>query len=119
MSFFPTVVSPSVVLLISVAPAPAPAPAQAQSPEAELQRLSELGQRALAEHRYAEAEKAYERLRELSPTTAEVHAGLGLIYFQERKFDKAVPALRQARKLNRSEERRVGKEGGKGGARGE
>ena len=96
MFLFPTVVLPSVILLISAAPAQA----QAQSPEAELQRLSEVGQRALAEHRYAEAEKAYERLRELSPTTAEVHAGLGLIYFQERKFDKAVPALRQARKLN-------------------
>src|SRR5438094_8976173 len=31
---------------------------------------------------------------------AEVHANLGAIYFQERKFDKAVPALRQAINLN-------------------
>ena len=30
---------------------------------------------------------------------AEVHAQLGVIYFQERKFDQAVPALRQALKL--------------------
>jgi tetratricopeptide (TPR) repeat protein len=65
-----------------------------------LARYSEIGQRALAEHRYAEAEQAYEKLRELSPQTAEVHAGLGLIYYQQRKFTAAVPALRQAMKLN-------------------
>jgi tetratricopeptide (TPR) repeat protein len=72
----------------------------AQSPDPELQRYSEIGQRALAEHRYPEAEQAYEKLRELSPETAEVHAGLGLIYYQQRKFAAAVPALRQAMKLN-------------------
>jgi tetratricopeptide (TPR) repeat protein len=76
-------------------------PVLAQAPDPELlQRYSEAGQRALAEHRYAEAAQAYERLRELSPGTAEVHAGLGLIYYQQRKFTAAVPALRQAMKLN-------------------
>jgi len=64
-----------------------------------LQRYSQAGERALAEHRYEDAEQAYEKLRELSPTTAEVHAGLGLIYFQERKFSQAAAALRQALKL--------------------
>lgn len=64
-----------------------------------LQRYSQVGERALAEHRYEEAEKAYEKLRELSPSTAEVHAGLGLIYFQQRKYPQAVAALRQALKL--------------------
>jgi tetratricopeptide (TPR) repeat protein len=64
-----------------------------------LQRYSQEGERALAEHRYADAEKAYEKLRELSPGTAEVQAGLGLIYFQQQKFAQAVPALRQALKL--------------------
>jgi len=73
----------------------------AQAPDANLlQRYSQEGERALAEHRYADAEKAYEKLRELSPGTAEVHAGLGLIYYQQRKFALAVPALRQAMKLN-------------------
>jgi tetratricopeptide (TPR) repeat protein len=71
-----------------------------QAPDPDLlQRYSQEGERALAEHRYADAEKAYEKLRELSPGTAEVHAGLGLIYFQQRKFAQAVPALRQALKL--------------------
>ncbi len=42
---------------------------------------------------------AFEKLRELEPSIAEVHANLGLIYFQEKKFDQAVLALRQALKL--------------------
>ncbi len=65
----------------------------------ELERYAEIGQKALEEGRYPEAEAAFEKLRELSPETAEVHANLGAIYFQEKKFDKAVGALRQALKL--------------------
>ena len=65
----------------------------------ELERYAEIGQKALEEGRYAQAEAAFEKLRELSPETVEVHANLGAIYFQEKKFDKAVGALRQALKL--------------------
>ena len=57
------------------------------------------GQAALNAGRYADAEKAFEKLRQLEPGMAEVHANLGLIYFQERKFEQAVPVLRQALKL--------------------
>src|SRR6202162_2224214 len=64
-----------------------------------MQRYSEQGQKALGEGRYGDAEQAYEKLRELDPGMAEVHANLGVIYFQERKFEQAVPALRQALKL--------------------
>ena len=60
---------------------------------------SQEGARALAEQRYADAAQAYETLSELSPDVAEVHASLGFIYFQQRKFIEAVPALRQALKL--------------------
>ncbi|GAC1664358.1 MAG: hypothetical protein NVS9B4_19750 [Candidatus Acidiferrum sp.] len=75
--------------------------ARAQSPEADpVQRYASEGQAALAAGRYAEAEKAFEKLRELEPGTAEIHANLGAIYFQEKKFDQAVPALRRAIKLN-------------------
>ena len=88
---------PSVVVFLPLASA------LAQPPDPELlQRYSEVGQRALAERRYPEAEQAYEKLRELSPQTAEVHAGLGFIYYQQRKFAQAVPPLRQAIKLNPS-----------------
>jgi tetratricopeptide (TPR) repeat protein len=65
----------------------------------ELDRYAEIGQKALEEGRYPAAEAAFEKLRELSPGTAEVHANLGAIYFQEKKFEKSVGALRQALRL--------------------
>jgi tetratricopeptide (TPR) repeat protein len=70
------------------------------STEAELERYSQEGQKALAEARYSDAERAYEKLRDLDPEVAEIHANLGLIYFQEKKFDQAVPSLQHALKLN-------------------
>jgi tetratricopeptide (TPR) repeat protein len=73
--------------------------AQQAADPAVLQQRAKDGERALAEGRYLEAQKAYESLRELSPGTAEVHARLGLIYFQQGKFTDAIPALRQAVKL--------------------
>ena len=74
--------------------------AAAQAPNTdEVQRYAEEGQNALAQGQYGEAEKAYEKLRDLEPGMAEVHANLGLIYFQEKKFDQSVPTLRQALKL--------------------
>jgi tetratricopeptide (TPR) repeat protein len=72
------------------------------SPNDALEQYAEAGEKALAQGRYADAEKAYEGLRRLSPGTAEVHARLGLIYFQERKFEQAVGSLRQALKLKPS-----------------
>jgi tetratricopeptide (TPR) repeat protein len=65
----------------------------------EVERYAEIGQKALEEGRYPAAEAAFEKLRELSPGTAEVHANLGAIYFQEKKFDQAIGAFRQALKL--------------------
>jgi tetratricopeptide (TPR) repeat protein len=64
-----------------------------------LKRYYQEGERALAEKRYAEAAKAYEQLRQHDPSSAEVHARLGLIYFQGGEFARAVPVLRQALKL--------------------
>ncbi len=63
------------------------------------ERYAGEGQAALADGRYEDAQKAFEKLRQLKPGMAEVHANLGLIYFEERKFDEAVSALRQALKL--------------------
>jgi len=75
----------------------------AQQPDSNLiGRYSQEGAQALAEQRYAEAEKAYEKLVQLDPGAAEVHANLGLIYYQEKKFAQAVPAWRQALKLKPS-----------------
>ena len=87
-----------ILILSSVSLAGSSAPAQA--PDAGLlDRYAQEAQRALAEQRYDDAARAYEKLRELSPQTAEVHAQLGLVYFQQRAFAKAVPSLRQALKL--------------------
>jgi tetratricopeptide (TPR) repeat protein len=72
----------------------------AQPPDPSLlDRYFQEGEQALAAGRYDEAARAYEKLRDLSPATAEVHAKLGLIYFQQRDYARAVPALRQALKL--------------------
>jgi tetratricopeptide (TPR) repeat protein len=73
----------------------------AQAPDAQV-RLSAEGAKALSEHRYADAERAYEALRDLNSGVAEVHASLGFAYFQQGKFTLAVPALRQAIKLKPS-----------------
>jgi tetratricopeptide (TPR) repeat protein len=70
-----------------------------QANSALLRRHSQEGEKALAEQRYDEAARAYEKLRELAPDTAEVHARLGLIYFLHGRFEQAVPALRRAIKL--------------------
>jgi tetratricopeptide (TPR) repeat protein len=84
-------------LLLLLLPIAGPVVA-AQQPD-DRARLFQEGARALAEHRYAEAAQAYETLRKLSPEVGEVHASLGLSYFQQRKFSEAIPALRQALKL--------------------
>lgn len=73
--------------------------AAAQASGSSAEQYFEEGERALAKHDYAGAEKAYEKLRQLDPGVAEVHAKLGVIYFQEGKFEQAVPVLRQALKL--------------------
>lgn len=85
------------LLLASGAAAQAPPPDAAQ-----LQQRAAVGEKALAEGRYAEAERAYIELVKLSPATGEVHARLGLIYFQQGKFADAVPRLREALRLKPS-----------------
>ena len=74
-------------------------PAQTNDTAA-IQKYSEQGQQALADGRLEEAQGAFEKLLELSPAVAEIHANLGLIYFNEKKFQLAVVALRRALKLN-------------------
>src|SRR5688572_193186 len=76
--------------------------ALAQSDPALLDRYFQQGEQALAQGRYQEAAAAYEKLKELSPDTAEVHAKLGLIYFQQTDYARAASALGQALKLKPS-----------------
>lgn len=67
-----------------------------------LSQQYEAAQRALTAGNYPEAQQAFEKLAATHPAMAEVHANLGLIYFEERKFDGAVPELRRALKLKPS-----------------
>ena len=72
-----------------------------QQPDVDLlQRHFQEGQRALTAERYAEAAQSFEKLRDLDPGIAEVHASLGFCYFQQGKFTEAVPAMREALRLN-------------------
>ncbi|RPH45199.1 MAG: hypothetical protein EHM91_07760, partial [Planctomycetota bacterium] len=87
------------LVLLGIALACAPATAQSVPEPGSLERHAAEGQKALAERRWTDAARAYEKLRELSPETAEVHAQLGMIYFQQHDFARAVPPLRQALKL--------------------
>ncbi|MEO8078675.1 MAG: tetratricopeptide repeat protein, partial [Acidobacteriota bacterium] len=86
-------------LLILMLTASAGQARTAQSDPAEIQALFQQGERALAEHRYADAEQAYLRMRQLQPAVAEVHARLGLIYFQQGRFAEALPPLQRALQL--------------------
>jgi predicted Zn-dependent protease len=53
-------------------------------------------ERALAEGRYDEAERLYRDLARQTPGVAEVHAKLGVTYYQEGKYSEAIPELRRA-----------------------
>jgi tetratricopeptide (TPR) repeat protein len=70
-----------------------------QSDAAQLQRYLQEGEKALAEGRYDEAARSFEKLVELAPNMAEAHARLGLIFYQQGKFEEAAQSLRQAIKL--------------------
>ena len=64
-----------------------------------LQQYSQAGQQALAAGHYDEAESDFKKLLQIDPNIAEMHATLGVVYFQEKKFDQAVPELRRALRL--------------------
>ena len=90
------------VLLLALCGFDFAAPASPQTKPQSAEQYAETGNRALQEGHYADAEQAFEKLKGLEPNTAEVHANLGLIYFEEKKFDQAVPELRRALKLKPS-----------------
>ena len=60
------------------------------------------GQAALAAGHLDEAERNFVKLRDLEPSVSEVHAMLGRIYFEERRFKLAAEELRSALKLKPS-----------------
>ena len=89
-------------LLAGLKSGPATEGEQQQQPGAPLQRVYQEGEKALAEGRYDDAARAYEELRKADPTSGDLHARLGMIYFQQSKFAEAVPVLQRAVKLKPS-----------------
>ncbi len=79
-------------------------PALSQGPDAtdRAAQYAEQGQAALAAGRLGEAQQDFEQLRALQPRVAEVHAILGRIYYQQRKFNLAAVELEAALKLKPS-----------------
>lgn len=67
--------------------------------ERDIDTYTAAGKQALASGRYTEAEENFTALAKLEPRVAEVHATLGLIYFQQRNYSQAAAELRLAKKL--------------------
>jgi tetratricopeptide (TPR) repeat protein len=64
-----------------------------------LEQQSQAAQQALNAGRYHDAQQAFEKLAAANPQIAEVHANLGLIYFEERMYGPSVKELRHALQL--------------------
>ena len=62
-----------------------------QTSEAALRSGFEQAEKALADGKLKEAEAAYLKLTKLAPNVAEFHGRLGLVYFEEHRFEEAVP----------------------------
>jgi len=62
-------------------------------------RYADAGQHALAAGRYAEAQADYEKLANLEPGIAEVHATLAVIDFKLRDYERAVGEIQTAKRL--------------------
>jgi tetratricopeptide (TPR) repeat protein len=86
-------------LLLAVSLASSPIFAQSSTSSEDAERYAERGQAALADGRLDDAEHDFEQLRAIEPNVAEVHAMLGRVYFQERKFNSAAAELQAAVKL--------------------
>jgi tetratricopeptide (TPR) repeat protein len=89
-------------LMVMLVLCPATVAVAQDSQEEMLQRYSKAGQQALAARHYDEAESDFKKLLQIDPGIAEIHATLGLVYFQEKKFEEAVPELRRALQLKPS-----------------
>jgi tetratricopeptide (TPR) repeat protein len=83
-------------LLVSLCPS---CVAQQSTSTEELYRHA---QEALASGNLAEAQRVLEALAGANPDVAEIHANLGLIYFQQKSYSQAISQLRRALTLKPS-----------------
>jgi len=72
--------------------------AQQAGPES-VETLYTSAEKALAERRYDAATQNYEKAARLAPEVAEIHAKLGLVYYEMGRFAQAAEAFKRAIKL--------------------
>jgi tetratricopeptide (TPR) repeat protein len=71
-----------------------------QTREAEIRRLSQQAQEALAQQKLDEAASALEKLTKLTPEVPEVFANLGMVYYTEGRMSQAAENFQYALRLN-------------------
>jgi tetratricopeptide (TPR) repeat protein len=76
--------------------------AQNPSQDEAFRRLFNAGQAAKADGRFTEAVDDFERLEKMDASVAEVHATLGVLYFQQGNFAGAISEIHEARRLKPS-----------------
>lgn len=73
--------------------------ASAQSNDAAAAQVASEGQQAMAQGRMADARASFEKLAQMEPQVAEVHATLAAICFKLKNYDEAVSESQKAEKL--------------------
>jgi tetratricopeptide (TPR) repeat protein len=76
--------------------------AQNLSEDDGFRQLFNEGQAAKAEGRFSVATADFERLEKMDSTIAEVHATLGVLYYQQGNYPRAIVEIQDARKLKPS-----------------
>lgn len=74
-------------------------PASSQNSGEDPAALASAGQRAMSRGDYATAEEEFERLAQLDPNVAEIHATLAAICFKRREYEQAIREIRTAQRL--------------------
>ena len=76
-----------------------PVSARPQSDDDAAAQLAQQGRQALAEGRMADAQSDFEKLSELEPSIAEVHATLAAICYKRKNYEEALSEAKTAQRL--------------------
>jgi predicted Zn-dependent protease len=71
-----------------------------QNSQAEIRRLSVEAENAMAAKDLPAATAALEKLSNLTPNSAQVHANLGLVYYMQNRYSQAIGAFQKAAKID-------------------
>ncbi len=88
-----------VQILMMILAASSCSQAHTQAGDQGFAQLFHAGESAMASGRYEEAISDFQRLEKMNSGVAEVHATLGVLYYKQSDFERALAELRQAHKL--------------------